>query len=269
MDQHIKEYFSEYNDDSASGNFHSVIPLHEHPEISWSTVSGWVPKLCKGWYELAHLISPLRIEFLSDYWAMRLPYHPELSSSLTRFFDSLDDIGIYITQRTFDDPHEAYLIYSRKNDQGFFRGSLGASDEDILKLQSSFPSIIFPEDYLAFLRIHNRFSKTTDSTGIIPTQQFEECYKEFQNLIMSTGEPPIHRGVPVDPTRLLPFYESFGMPFFQCFWADWYPEHEMGNVYYSSTTQTISDIDSSDPLSEGMAFPTFLDWLFFYLESVE
>ena len=93
------------------------------------------------------------------------------------------------------------------------------------------------------------------------------CYTRFQKLL-DNSEPLISpEGEVIDLKKLIPFYESFGMPVFQCFYSDWYPEQEMGNVYYSGLTQTISDLKL--PLSESLAFPTFLDWLLFYLEKVE
>ena len=59
------------------------------------------------------------------------------------------------------------------------------------------------------------------------------------------------------------------MPFFQCFWLEWYPEDEMGNVYYSGVANTISDLAAKATSAENMAFPTFTDWLMFYLETIE
>ena len=76
------------------------------------------------------------------------------------------------------------------------------------------------------------------------------------------------KGELINPHSLIPFYESFGMPFYQCFYKDWYPETEMGNIYYSGNTNTISDVKNKDPSSEAMAFSTFSDWLIFYLETI-
>jgi hypothetical protein len=59
------------------------------------------------------------------------------------------------------------------------------------------------------------------------------------------------------------------MPFFQCFWGEWYPEREMGNVYYSGFTRSISDYTQFGVGVETMAFETFTDWLMFYLETIE
>ncbi len=117
------------------------------------------------------------------------------------------------------------------------------------------------------MEIHNGFSKTTD-TGIISTRMMPLVYERFLSLIDKDNPPLTTKGKSVNPRSLIPFYESFGMPFYQCFWKDWYPENEMGNVYYSGSAHTISDPENGDLSGDSMAFPTFLDWLFFYLEII-
>ena len=95
-----------------------------------------------------------------------------------------------------------------------------------------------------------------------------EKYLAFQQMLEQQDSIITSIGTTIDPKALIPFYESFGMPFYQCFWAEWYPEQEMGNVYYSTESKTISDLFTSGASSESMAFPTFMDWLTFYLERV-
>lgn len=266
MDYHVKEYYRQYSDDSPSGNFHKVIALHEAPDISWNELSKLVPTLPKGWEELAHLPSKDRIEFAEDFWRSKLPYRTNLDGALRKFFLALDDIGIYITQKRYDDPCEVHLVYSLKDDGGFFRGSIPAGDKQIQELKNFFPSFILPVDYLAFLQIHDGFCKTTDCTGLISSSKMPQAYLDLQKILQE-GDPITRRdGSLIDPQSLLPFYESFGMPFYQCFWADWYPEDEMGNVYFSGTQRTISEVIDLDSSSDVMAFPTFTDWLMFYLE---
>lgn len=270
MDHHVKEFYCQFSGDTPKGNFHKVIPLHESPHITWESISKLVPKLSKGWYELAHLPVKDRIEFTRDYWLAKMPYHPKFPDFLMRFFDNLDDIAIYVIQRKFDDPYDANMVYSLKGDTGFFRGALPATDDETLALQRSFPDTLLPTDYLSFLQIHDGFCKTTDCTGLIPSSQMADAYREFQEIIQVEGHLTTNHGTDVNPKKVIPFYESFGMPFFQCFWAEWYPEQEMGNVYYSGLTRTISDVvGSSDPSSETMAFSTFTDWLMFYMERIE
>lgn len=271
MDHHIEEYFSQFSDDTPRGSFHKVIPLHNSPHITWESISQLIPQLCKGWYELARLEIKDRIEFSRDFWLAKIPYHPKFPDFIMRFFDNLDDIGVFVTQRKFDDPYDAHLVYSLKGDAGFFRGALPADDHALQELQQAFPEVIFPIDYIAYLQIHNGFCKTTDCTGLISSIKMPECYRTFQEHVQAEGMLTTTKGKLVDPKNVIPFYESFGMPFFQCFWAEWYPEQEMGNVYYSGMSRTISEpVDErGNRGSETMAFPTFTDWLIFYMERIE
>ena len=269
MDHHLKDFYRQSSDEAPRGNFHSVIPLHQAKEIPWTTIKEKVPELTRGWFELAHLPIPDRIEFLRDFWLTKLPYRQGIDESIGRFFASLDDIGIFITQKKFDDPYEAHLVYSIKGDSGFFRGSLPASAKSLYELQKAFSEHIFPEDYFCFLQIHNGFCKATDCTGITSAEKVPESYACLQKMILEHEPILTAKKNIVDPSTLIPFYESFGMPFYQCFWTEWYPDQEMGNVYYSGEAKTISDIYSGASGSEIMAFPTFTDWLMFYLERVE
>lgn len=267
MDHHIKEYYCQFHDDSPRGNFHKVISLND-PHITWEAAVDKVPKLIKGWYELTRLTPQDRIEFTRDFWLTKLSYHLHLNEFLNRFFASLDDIVILLTQKKFDDPFEVHMVYSIKENNGFFRGALPATEKELIQLEENFLDDIFPSDYRVFLQIHNGFCKTTDCTGLTPSTSMKKNYLAFQELLEKENRITTNRGKPVDPKKLIPFYESFGMPYYQCFWAEWYPEQEMGNVYYSGMTKTISDIDGKEPSSEGMAFPTFLDWLMFYMEPI-
>lgn len=269
LDRHIREFYSVFSDETPSGNFHRVISLNSEPQVTWEEIVDKVPKLCKGWYELAHLSPADRLEFLCDYWLIRLPYHPDLKDFLVSFFNELDDIGVFVIQKKFEDPFTAELVYSRRGGNGFFRGSIGASEEDLAFLQKKFPNHFFPKEYFSFLQIHNGFSKTTDCTGIIPSHKIFETYLNFQEMIDALPPVETTRGELVDSKSLIPFYESFGMPFFQCFYGEWYPGEEMGNVYYSGLTNAISDIKDNLTGTENMAFATFTDWLMFYLEKVQ
>lgn len=270
MDRHIREYYSAFSDETPKGQFHSVIALNDEPNLKWEELVKKVPGLCKGWYELTHLTASDRLEFVCDYWMTRLPYRAGLKEFLMNFFNELDDIAVYIYQKKFDDPFRAELVYSLKEGKGFFKGLPGVDIDELTRLQQAFPNYIFPEDFLGFLKVHNGFSKATDVSGLIPAYKMKESYINFQemlsdqlSLLTTTDE------LSVEPKSLIPFYESFGMPFFQCFYGEWYPEQEMGNVYYSLQTNTISDISGGSTGPESMAFPTFIDWLMFYLESVE
>lgn len=268
MDQHAIEYYTAYSENAPHGHFHEVIALHDDPSVDWLTASELSPCLCRGWYELARLPVQDRIEFTRDFWLTKLPYHPLLSAFLVKFFASLDDVGVFLTQQKYDDPFEAHLVYSLADNSGFYHGEAPADETEIIDLQKDFPDYILPADYLAFLQIHNGFAKLTD-TGITRSTAMKDSYEAFQNMLEGLEQLTTLKGGSVNPKALIPFYESFGLPFFQCFWGEWYPEQEMGNVYYSGLTKTISACVHADDCVETMAFETFIDWLMFYLEKLD
>lgn len=268
MDFHIRQFYCQFSEETPTGTFHRVIPLHEAPDIDWDSLRQTIPKLCRGWHELAHLSAEDRIEFTHDYWLSKLPYRAELTAFLDKFFSTLDDIGIFITQRKVDDPFEATLVYSLKDNSGFYRGAPPVDEKELIQLEKDFPDIIFPKDYLSFLQIHNGFCKTTDSTGISSAERMKPNYEALQEYLQQVDGIISTKGREVNPKKLIPFYESFGMPFFQCFWGEWYPEQEMGNVYYSGLTNTISNVEDNDFGPKNMAFVSFSDWLIFYLEKI-
>lgn len=267
MDQHVKEFYQSTSEGEPRGGFHQVIPLHDSL-LDWNELHKMAPSLPRGWFELAHLKTRDRIDFIKDFWISMIPFQPHFIEFLNQFFTKLDDIGIFLVQKKFDDPFEAHLIYSLKDDGGFFKGMPPADEQALAKLKSSFAEVVFPKDYLCFLQIHDGFSKTTD-TGILSSAFLFENAQAFQEMLTSQDAITTGCNDPVDPKKLIPFYESFGMPFFQCFWTEWYPEDEMGNVYYSGLTKTISNVKCRDPMSENMAFPSFTSWLMFYLETFE
>lgn len=269
MDLHALEYFSAYAEPGPRGHFHKVTALHEDPLLDWTQVSRMVPGICRGWYELARLNVKDRIEFTRDFWLAKLPYQPDVHQFFMKFFDSLDDVGVFLTQKMSEEPFVAHLVYSLADNNGFFHGCSPAKEEDLVDLQKEFTDYILPNDYLSFLQIHNGFAKLTD-TGVFPSTKIKERFDLFQKILRE-GDVPITtmKGVPLNPASLIPFYESFGMPFFQCFWGEWYPEQEMGNVYYSCEERKISTCESKEQCGETLAFQTFMGWLMFYLEKIE
>lgn len=269
MDYHFKEYFHEFSEDTPTGNFHKVIPLHDAPDLSWDVISKKVPELSRAWWELAQLKTEERIELLHDFWISKMEYHQDLDEFLNQFFDGVDDVGVYLTQKKFDDPFDAQVVYSLSGDSGFYRGSPPASEEEIVALQNDFSEFILPADYLAFLRVHNGFFKTTDSTGLTSSGGLYQAYSDFQGNFSPEEVVYTKNGQIVDHKQLIPFYKSFGMPYYQCFWAEWYPENEMGVVYYSADTNQVSDVSDGGTTVEHLCFPTFTDWLVFYLERIE
>lgn len=268
MDHHIEEFYRKFSDETPSGNFHEVYALHDSSELFWEEVVEKVPRLPRGWFELAKLNVKDRVEFMRDFWLSKFPSLPELSRFLMVFFESVDEIGVFISQKKWDDPFEAQVVYSIRNSNGFFRGAPPASEKSLLQLQKQFPEYRLPQDYLAFLQIHDGFWKSTDCTGLTRSAALYDEYLKFQVLLATKLPLMTSKGSLVNPQSLIPFYESFGRRSYQCFWGEWYSEQEMGNIYYSVEQETIAHVPNRIPSPEVLAFPTFVDWLIFYLESV-
>lgn len=268
MNDNYEKYFHKFSGDSAAGSFHSVIPLHECPDITWESMKKLVPTLSKAWFELAQLETRDRIDFLLEYWIGKMLYRPNLADFLKNFFSSFEEIGIYLTQKRPDDPYIPQMIYSLKNNVGYYRGMLPATDKEIADLKRKFEDTILPADFLTFLQIHNGFYKTTDATGISSAQTMHQNYLDFQKSFEPDEIIYTQSGQAVDPKKLYPFYQSFETPFYHCFWGEWYPEAEMGVVYYSGITKIVSDVSDGGSTIEHLCFPTFTDWLIFYLEPV-
>lgn len=267
MDQYIHDFYKQYQDDTATGRFHEVILLQQDNKYPWEQLQVKCPDLCRGWFELASLSKEDRIEFTKEFWISKLPFQPGMAGYLDTFFSRIEDIYVYIVQSKFDDPIEAHLVYSLKGGNGFFRGNSPAKESDLTALKAHFNKCIFPEEYLAFLQIHNGFSKTTDS-GILSAAEVENNFIFLQGLIGSKETVLKSGDKNVDPLNLIPFYKSFNLPFFQCFYTEWFPRDEMGNVYYSSDANIISDL-SQRASADNMAFTTFSRWLVFYLEAIQ
>jgi len=266
MDNHFKDYFHPFSEETPSGNFHKVIALHEAPDLNWKTLSKQVPDLPRAWCELAQLTVSDRIEFTRDYWESTMTYHPGLTRFLDNFFSNLDDIGVFITQKKYDDSFKIQLVYSISDNRGFYRGEPAAKEAQILDMEEKFPEFILPPDYIAFFKIHNGFYKTTDETGLTKAEELYDSFQAFQAMFENEEVIYTKSGDPVNRKKLIPFYIMFGMPFYQCFWEEWYPSNEMGNVYFDSLTRQISDPKESGGEGESLSFPTFTDWLMFYLE---
>ncbi len=268
MDKHVEDYYLNPLGKGMLGQFHKTIALNEALDLDWETVHKMAPNLPKGWYELSCLSLKDRIEFTQDFWQSKLPFRHHFFQFIDHFFSSLDDIGIFLTQKNYDAPFQVEMVYSLKDNRGFYRGKPPITEMNLSHLKKDFSSINLPTDYIAFLQIHDGFCKATDCTGITASCDMKGSYDYFQKM-MERDEPlTTGKGSLVNPKSLIPFYESFGMPFYQCFFSEWYPEQEMGNVYYSAESHTISELSKRGSNSLEMTFTAFLDWLKFYLESV-
>lgn len=264
MSEHFHEFFRV---DDPENPFHQVIALHEAVELTWDKISALAPFLPRGWYELSQLPVSDRIEFTRDYWLSKIGFFSaNCERKLCQFFENLEDIGIFAAQSKQTSLCEVHMVYSLKHAAGFFHGRPPITQEALEDLVRRFEYLSFPDDYLGFLLIHDGFSKYTD-TGLIPSREMSQVYQRFQRLL---AEEIIIRpdGEMIDPARLIPFYESFGLHCYQCFYADWHPEEGMGNLYFSEQDRSISNFLDSERLEDNLAFPTFLKWLTFYLEDI-
>lgn len=261
MNSQVRRYYRKFNEDETPIRpFHDVIPLHETAGITWPEAHKLAEDLPKGWFELARLPSVDRVAFIQEFWLETLPYVPHIHDFLETFFSKLDDIGAYLLQDRFDSPYKSELVYSIRDGSSFFHGRPPCDVEEIVSLRHKFQETL-PEDFLAFLGVHNGFSKHVD-TGLITS-------RELEPLPEGTKSIPLPGSGEVNPQDLIPFYESFNEKKYQCFYAGWTPTGEVGNVFYSAPEHFISDTRNPKLLAENLAFPTFLDWLIFYLEGVE
>ncbi len=267
MSEYIREIFE---GGDLPEHFNQVIALHERPEMSWETVTEKVPSFPRGWYELCRLPSRDRIDFTCEYWLSKLPLlaptEGHVEERMTTFFESLEEIGIFVTQERATDPFEVHMVYELKEASGFYHGRPPISSSAFERLKNQFAHVDLPEDYLAFLQIHDGFSKYTD-TGVIRSKELPRVYQHLKELL---GAEIFVRpdGVLIEPTSMIPFYESFGLHSYQCFYIDWHPHRGMGNVYFSEHDRTMSNFLNEERLTENLAFSSFVSWLVFYLEDI-
>ena len=219
----------------------------------------------KAWYELANLTLSDRIEFSSDFWLKTLPYIPHVYQLVYDFFLNLEDISVALTKKKNIEKFEVELVYSMKNESTFFRGKPPMADEEIGLINHKFLDML-PRDYLKFLKIHNGFAKNSDS-GIIEAENIFDISNQMRDLIKNQNKTIHSNRDIIDPKDLIFFYQSYQQMDFQCFYKNWYPISEMGNVYYSYVDSSISDYKNSS--FENLSFASFLDWLMFYLEVMD
>jgi hypothetical protein len=243
--------------------FEDLIELSQE-KWSWEEAARKFPYLSRGWYELSRLAKEDRVEFTLDFWLTLIPFVPNAHEKIRQFFARLEDVSIILAKK--GGAYFPECVYLFKEGNGFFRGALPCSREEIDGTNMQLDGAL-PRDFLSFLRIHNGFGKAYDS-GILRMEELFSLKKELENFLMGS-EKRIHcDGIAIDPDSLIPFYKSAGGYSYQCFYADWYPSSEIGNVYLSLREYTISRyiLGSSE---ETLAFPTFLNWLVFYLEGIE
>lgn len=260
-----QEFFSDKSSSPfANAHFHQVIALHEEKNLKWEDISRIVPILPRGWFELSTLSKEDRIDFTLQYWLSKLTFATSkgifLEERLINFFENMQDIGIYVTQDHKMAAFDVHMIYSLKEEIAYFHGCPPASVDTCAILAKQFETIHFPKDYLGFLEIHDGFSKYFDR-GLIKTKEMAKTYLKFQDdqfdetLLLPTGQP-------VDLSTLIPFYESEVLHGYRCFYADFVPELEMGNIYLSQ----LHNQNGYRIFDDGPVYPTFISWFLDYLE---
>jgi hypothetical protein len=243
----------------ARNSFTAVHILSEIEDADWEEVSRLAFNLPKGWFELSRLDPKDRIEFVRDFWLERLPYHPSAHPAFFEFFEQLDDVAVVLTQTMQDEPFDSELVYSLADGSSFFRGRPPSAEGDLLALQQAL-EFHLPSDYAAFTSIHNGFGKLSEM-GLLEIEEILNAKRRVAHLIEQGG-------LEIDPDSLIPFFEALGLASFQCFFADWYPGNEMGNVYLSGIDYTLSDVGNKKMWVENLAFPTFSEWLAYYLQGM-
>ncbi len=241
-----------------------VVILNESPHLKWETLSEKVPELPRGWFELSRVLPEERIEFVTDAWLARLPFHPKVYPSFLHFFSQIVDISVVVFKRELE--YQVEMVYSLKEDRSFFRGLPPATEEDIRCFKQEVSQSL-PSDYLSFLRLHNGFGKLSEM-GLLSIEEIPFAKEEVADILLSRKKEISIEGKEIDPDTLIPFYEEFGMNSFQCFFSEWYPTWEMGNVYLSGLNETISNVMRRNRWMEEKAFPSFLEWLAVYIEGM-
>ncbi len=266
MNSLVRQFFSTEEEDREV-HFREVIFVNRETDLSWEVAQTKAPKLPRSWFELSRISTRDRIDFTRDLWLDLLSFHPKAHDSISRFFQSLDDIEVVLHRQSEEEPFSAELVYSLADNSSFFRGlpPLSGTEREALREEVLWD---LPRDYWTFNRIHNGFGKLSE-LGLLQVEEITDERAKIVNTQVSS-EQALHSGdVVVDPGTLIPFFISFGLASYQCFYADWYPAHEMGNVYLSGIDNTISDITDPELWSENLAFPTFVEWLAVYLQGMD
>ncbi|HSX26085.1 MAG TPA: SMI1/KNR4 family protein [Chlamydiales bacterium] len=234
--------------------------MSEKTDATWDDISEKAPDLPRGWFELSRISPQDRVEFTRDFWLDRLPFNPQTHEAFEDFFKGLNDVAVVLTRRREEEPMDAELVYSLEDNSSFFRGKPPAHEGDLAELKSEL-GVALPRDYLSFARIHNGFGKLSEM-GLLEVGELADAKRRVMELVMNTDR------LAVDPGSLFPFYEVLGMSSFQCFYSDWYPGSEMGNVYLSGIDYTISDTAEKKSAPDHLAFATFSEWLAYYLQGM-
>lgn len=262
MNSLVRKFFSR----SEETPFKESIFLSEEPNANWEEISKKAPDLPRGWFELSRVSPQDRVEFTRDFWLDRIPYHPSAHPAFFEFFEQLDDVAVVIMRLKEDEPFMSELVYSLADNSTFFRGKPPCKESELDELKHEI-ELTLPHDYLSFARIHNGFGKLSEM-GLLEIEEIAHAKRRVMDLLIQTDKRVKSGDLDVDPGALIPFYEALGLASFQCFYTDWYPGSEMGNVYLSGIDYTLSDVSDKKAWTENLAFPTFSEWLAYYLQGM-
>jgi len=254
--------FYQKKDQNNKSAFADIIFLNE--KSSFDELKKVAPTLPRGWFELLFLDNRDRIDFVKQFWQAKLLYNVKTHETLIKFFQRVDDIYVVLTRDINQEYFEANLVYSTINEKVFFRAKPPLTDEEISYISNRFFNFL-PRDFLSFLKVHNGFAKTND-IGILDATALSEFTLFFIQEISSKGKVIKCGDESINPQSLIPFYQSNDFNF-QCFYLDWYPSISIGNLFYSSRENSLSDYHNS--FNDNMSFFTFFDWLIFYIEDVD
>jgi hypothetical protein len=239
--------------------FKEAIFLSVEKEAKWDDISRKAPDLPRGWFELSRVTERDRVEFTRDFWLDRIPYHPRAHPAFFEFFEELDDVAVILMRQGDSEEFNAELVYSLADDSCFFRGRPPAKEEELEELKREIEGHL-PQDYLSFCHIHNGFGKLSEM-GLIEIGELPYARRRVMELLMK-------HPMEADPGALVPFFEALGLDSFQCFYSDWYPGNEMGNVFISGIDSTISDLSDKRNWTDQKAFASFSEWLMHYLQGM-
>ncbi|NGX56404.1 MAG: hypothetical protein K1060chlam5_00643 [Candidatus Anoxychlamydiales bacterium] len=248
-----------YNDKS----FEDVI-IFDKEKMDFEKAKSLCFSFPKAWAELCQINKDLRIEFYRDYLLKILPYKPNVYSFIYDFFSYLENLDVVFFKKNKTDNYECELVYSLKDIDTFFRGKEPLEEIEIKNINASF-EMLLPRDYLTFLKVHKSFSKN-DDTGVFDGRILKDMQNEFINFVENKNSQIRSDSFFIDPKTLIPFYQCYNKESFQCFFTQWFPIEEMGNVYYSGLDNQISDYHNMLNSSETLSFKSFLDWLIFYMD---
>lgn len=268
MHRRLLDYYTPYSANHPEGHFHAVIHLETHLKMGWEKLVQICPTLPHGWFELISLAVGDRIELMREHWLLKTlgllttPSYPKIQEAITDFFLSLDYLGVFLTQRSYEDPFEAELVYQVSGSGHFFRGKPGATPEGIAILQKEFAEYLLPMEYISFLQIHDGFANERD-IGIFGSRDISLACIDFQEVLQKACEKTSHA---IHPKSLVPFYQSSDASCVQCFWNAWQLDPKQESAHYTGNADTTGLFSVLGNGVETMPSHSFLEWMVLYLQ---